>query len=798
VTELLHALIVEDSQSDALLLLRELRRADFELEYLRVDNAAAMQEALDSRSWDIIISDFSMPNFSALAALHLVQEKKLDIPFIIVSGTMGEETAVAAMKAGAHDYFAKGRLARLGAAINRELREAKDRRHHREIEQQLYQSEKRFVQAFQSNPNAICISSLDKDILWEVNTRFLSLFGYRREEVIGKSIPELALWFDPLERQQHIERLQQKAVIYNIESQVQSKQGLIHEVLISCEEIMLGNDPCIMTFIHDITERKQAENELLALYNATSVLFMADNLPGLGQQIVQAVVDEFKQFDCGLMLVDNKRGRIIRLARTGEQEIHTDAPLYLDGKGLVPEAIRTAKVIYVPDVSLDGRYIANAPGTRSELVIPLKTSKGIIGVLDLQSDQHDAFSERDRRVISSFADRAAVAIEMVALYEEINHYASELEERVVQRTAELRHAKERVEAIFNNSSDAIVLIHSDGGIQQTNPAFDQMFAYQSDELFQKSLLSICVEEQAKFLKEAIQAVAMNKRAERIEVLAVREDKLFFNVDIALSPIADYEGEGVNIICSLRDITEQKQLEENLRQTLLKEQELSQLKTRFTAMVSHDFRTPLAVIQSSTDLMKHYNHKLSDEKRIEYLNRIQKQIKHLTNMLENILLIGKSEAIGLSFAPAPMNLEVFCQGIVDEVQTLSYLHTIVFTTSGICTNEVLDAKLLGQMLLNLLSNAIKYSPKGGEIQFVLTCSDTEIVFYIKDNGIGIPEADRERLFESFHRAENVALISGTGLGLAIVKLVVDAHKGTIQIETELERGTAFIVRFPKAI
>ncbi len=133
----LHILIVEDSEDDALLLLRELRRGNYELTFARVDTPEAMQEALDRQKWDLVISDYSMPQFSAPAALELLQKSGYDLPFIILSGTIGEDTAVAAMKSGAHDFITKGKLARLVPAVERELREAQVRRERRKAQEQI-------------------------------------------------------------------------------------------------------------------------------------------------------------------------------------------------------------------------------------------------------------------------------------------------------------------------------------------------------------------------------------------------------------------------------------------------------------------------------------------------------------------------------------------------------------------------------------------------------------------------------------------------------------------------------------
>ncbi|NKB18252.1 MAG: response regulator, partial [Pseudanabaena sp. CRU_2_10] len=136
----LHVLIVEDSEDDMLLMLRELRQGGYTLDYLRVDTATAMQAALDRQPWDIVIADYSLPAFSGPEALKLLQSQGLDLPFIIVSGTIGEETAVAAMKAGAHDFLSKGKLARLLPAVERELRDAEERRKRRNAELALQEA----------------------------------------------------------------------------------------------------------------------------------------------------------------------------------------------------------------------------------------------------------------------------------------------------------------------------------------------------------------------------------------------------------------------------------------------------------------------------------------------------------------------------------------------------------------------------------------------------------------------------------------------------------------------------------
>ncbi|HEX9840825.1 MAG TPA: response regulator, partial [Anaerolineales bacterium] len=143
----LRVLMIEDNEDDALLLVRELQRGGYEVEFERVETAEAMQSALTQTAWDLILSDYTMPLFNAPKALEVLKASGLDLPFIISSGTIGEETAVTALKAGAHDFFVKGKFARLGPAIERELREAETRRQHRRAEEALREKERLLFEA---------------------------------------------------------------------------------------------------------------------------------------------------------------------------------------------------------------------------------------------------------------------------------------------------------------------------------------------------------------------------------------------------------------------------------------------------------------------------------------------------------------------------------------------------------------------------------------------------------------------------------------------------------------------------
>lgn len=241
----------------------------------------------------------------------------------------------------------------------------------------------------------------------------------------------------------------------------------------------------------------------------------------------------------------------------------------------------------------------------------------------------------------------------------------------------------------------------------------------------------------------------------------------------------------------------KQQAEEVRQALQKEQEINQLKTQFISMISHEFTSPLTGIIGLSDLLKNYNNKLNETKKIQYLNCISDSAKRMLDLVKNLLLIGKSEQINLDFYPVPLNVNLFGQELIKEMQISDYnRHNFIFKYYGQDNSQAFfDEQVLRHIMTNLLSNAIKYSPAKSQIHFQIFIQAKRVIFKIKDEGIGIPLKARSQLFELFYRADNVDNIPGTGVGLAIVKKYVDLLKGEIMFESEVGVGTTFTVILP---
>jgi PAS domain S-box-containing protein len=245
-----------------------------------------------------------------------------------------------------------------------------------------------------------------------------------------------------------------------------------------------------------------------------------------------------------------------------------------------------------------------------------------------------------------------------------------------------------------------------------------------------------------------------------------------------------------------DITQRKQAEEETLKALGREKELSQLKGNFVSMVSHEFRTPLAVIQSSAELLREFFQKMHPAERDEQLESIIGNTRRMAGMMEEILVLSRLDAGKLDFRPAVLDLATFCRCVVDEViSATSRRCSIEVSLASGLPQALADERLLAHILTNLLSNAVKYSEPGGCVRFAVERDSAEAQFVIRDEGIGISADDQQMLFTAFHRGANVGSRAGTGLGLLLVKRCVELHRGKVRIESQVGQGTVVTVRLP---
>ncbi len=233
----------------------------------------------------------------------------------------------------------------------------------------------------------------------------------------------------------------------------------------------------------------------------------------------------------------------------------------------------------------------------------------------------------------------------------------------------------------------------------------------------------------------------------------------------------------------------------LHEALAEEKELNRLKGNFISMVTHEIRTPLALILGSSEILSRYLDRLVPEKRAEHLKTIDSSVHRMSGLLEDVLLFSKAEAGRMEFNPAVLDLKTFCMTLTDELLSATSRRCPIELSCDISEPARADEKLLRHVLTNLISNAAKYSPPNSPVKFSVSRDRGDAIFIVQDRGMGIPEDDRKRLFTPFYRGKNVATIQGTGLGLVIVKHCAERHGGMIQIESAENCGTTVSVRLP---
>ncbi len=382
-----------------------------------------------------------------------------------------------------------------------------------------------------------------------------------------------------------------------------------------------------------------------------------------------------------------------------------------------------------------------------------------------------------------FASSAAMMISL-ALEEARRH---ELNEALMRSEEKYRH-------VVENANEAIV-IAQDGRIRYANPQTSRLSGYAPEELDNKPFLDFVYPEDKPLVAENYMKRLRGEQAAAsydFRIIDRQSRVRWLNINAVT---LEWDGRPATLNF-LTDITERHRAEEDMRRALAKERELNELKSRFVAMTSHEFRTPLATILSSSELLERHYEKLPVAEREAIFGRITTNVNRMAQMLDNVLTIGRAETDAMHFEPALLELRELCRQLAEEAHLQGEgRRDIRLEFSGLTGPVDMDEKLLRHALGNLLSNALKYSTSGSRVTLAVHVNDSMATFKVSDEGIGIPLQDQERLFDAFHRARNVGNIPGTGLGLAIVRKSVELHGGTIAFISEPGHGTRFTVRIP---
>ena len=406
------------------------------------------------------------------------------------------------------------------------------------------------------------------------------------------------------------------------------------------------------------------------------------------------------------------------------------------------------------------------------------------------------------------------------------------------------HEKTHMASLFENATEGILLTDKSGSIVLVNPAAERMFGYGAEELIEEKiekLIPMRFLDRHVGLREGFYKHPSNRTmGSGRDLYARRKDGSEFPVEVSLSHYKQKDEDFV--IGFIVDITARKEIEKNLlrqkmelekisddirklntdlegkveertiilkealqkleesqqelSESLDKERQLNEIKSRFVSMASHEFRTPLSTILSSATLVSKYPSGEEFDKREKHIRRIKDSVNHMNELLEDFLSLGKLEEGKVGVTVTVFSVKDFVEDVVDEMKAhLKSGQEIVLDCIG-DGNFKTDKRMLKNIMLNLISNAIKFSGEGKKVWLCTNTINSVLNISVRDQGLGIPEEDQPHLFSTFFRAKNVSNIQGTGLGLPIVKRYVNLLGGDIHLNSELEKGTEVVISLPE--
>ena len=668
----------------------------------------------------------------------------------------------------------------------------------KQAEEALQESEEQYRRIVETAAEGIWIIDQDGKTVF-VNQKMADMLGYPVAEIMGESLFTFVVMDEDgqalMEANQERRRLDIKE---QHDFKFRRQDGSDLWAIVSATPFFdgQGNYAGTLGMITDITERKRAEEELQR-QNLRSQLF-AEIMLKIRQslqleEILQTTVTEVRE------LLQAERVFVYRLGsdgtgRTVTESVTSEWPAILGQK--FPEAAfpQEYRQLYSQGRIHNIDNIENSDfspimidflrqfGVKAKLVVPLLLREELWGLLIV----HRCISPRqwssfEIELLQQLADQVSVALAQAQLLEA------------------LRESGERFRQLAENIGDVFFLKSIDRVIY-VSPAYEKVWGRPCQSLYEQPnswLEAIHPEDRQGVISiHEYETMLEQEKSFNEEYRIVRPDGSVRWICSRTFPILNEFGQVYRIAGIAEDITKRKQAEAEIHKALAKEKELGELKSRFVSMASHEFRTPLTTILASAESLEHYSHKWAEDKKVSYLRRIQATVKHMTDLLSDVLLIGKVEAGKLEFNSTVIDVIDFCRILVEEMQfsdNHQHRFNLVFQKPSI--TACLDEKLLRHILSNLLSNAIKYSSEGTDIRLEIFCQNEAIVFQVEDQGIGIPSEDQKQLFELFHRAQNVGNIPGTGLGLAIVKKSIDLQGGKITVKSEVGAGTTFTVFLP---
>jgi PAS domain S-box-containing protein len=565
------------------------------------------------------------------------------------------------------------------------------------------------------------------------------IYGFKAEEVIGRSVYDIIR--SPMTPDQRAE-FRRKIVSsekWQDELQHFTKDGRLIHILASTSAIKnaTGETTGYVSIARDITERKEAENQI-------------EFLATIARSIEDVLMVTDRDFNITKWNVSAER-----LLGWNEKEMLGKPASVLKVKDLTPN---------------------------NESVLVSITEKGYWN---------------GESIVHS---KAGVPIHFMSTYSTIRDGRNQVSGYLVlarditaQKMSQDRIRK--LALLVESTSEAVISISDKFSINTWNKGAENLFGYTYDEVSGQQLYAVITPDLGKDEQAALSDHALeNGFVVDNRYLTCRDNRLLY-CSISITAIKNEYASTEGYVVVINDMTKIKQAEEELIQALNKEKDLTEMKNRFVSIASHEFRTPLATIALASGFLKKYTGKLTASQMDEKFKNIEKQIYHMTQLLDDVLMIGKAEAGKLKPVYAEVNGDIFERLGEEAALGRGISHIIKFRENQRPPTFVTDEKLLRNITINLVTNAIKFSPASSEVYLNIDWRHSHVAFSVEDRGIGIPPDELKNLFIPFSRGSNVGAIEGSGLGLSIVKKAVELLNGTIEVTSTVGAGTRFTVILP---
>ncbi|MFH0865436.1 MAG: PAS domain S-box protein [Bacteroidota bacterium] len=633
----------------------------------------------------------------------------------------------------------------------------------RQAEKDLMESEKKFRSIFENIQDVYYEATLDGIIL-EVSPSVVNISLYKRKELIGRNI--LGLYSDFSDRQKFFEEMTKNGFVIDFEISLLDKNGSVQRCSVTSKFLYdKENKPCrIVGSMRNIEARKKAEEEMNKAFEKYKELFDTSN------DIIYTM--DFK-------------GNFTSVSPSAERLL-----------GYKLEALSNRNMTNFISEETAGIAFENITkklkGEKTNTVYEVEFKNNFGSVTDLEMNSMIRY--KNGQPIEVFGIARDIT-EKKKLSNELKNTLDNLEKQVTVRTEELSRSEELYYTTVNSISDWIYVIDRNYRIVFANDSLKKIFTRGGDG---RELLGMYMKDVFTFLDTEDYGNIEQVFSEGIQVINESEYDVFgkkYYTQRKISPVF-LNNEVIRVVVTVIDITKHKEIENEIMKNLEKEKGLNVMKAQFISTVSHEFRTPLAGILSSVQLLMRYDNKWTDEKKEKMFKQIIDAVNHTKTLLNDVSIIDKDHSDKIPLKPAMIDLKEFLDALIDEnIQIFGPGFGFTTRYDLPAVNYNLDRDIIRHIIGNIISNAIKYSGNSRKIIFSASESNNQIVFEVTDYGIGIPSEELKHLYEPFYRASNVENIKGTGFGLSIVKRFVDQCSGEIKIVSEKDKGTCVTVILP---